>query len=75
LAAMTISRFFRTALTLAALTGAAVLLARRPWAGRASLTSLPRGTRVGRIERCALHGISYDRDNEVCPACASDAVR
>jgi hypothetical protein len=30
---------------------------------------------VGRIERCALHGISYDRDNEVCPACASDAVR
>jgi hypothetical protein len=72
LAVMTISRLLGTALALAALAGAAVLLARRP---DRAFTSLPRGTRVGRIERCAQHGISYDADNEVCPACASGAVR
>jgi hypothetical protein len=35
---------------------------------------LPRGGRAGHIERCGIHGIAFDADNEVCPACAQETI-
>jgi hypothetical protein len=44
----------------------------RPPAATEPVGSLPRGGRVGHIERCGIHGIAFDADNEVCPACAQE---
>ena len=68
---MMLARFVAASVTLASIAALGLLRERqtRTWG---TVTSLPRGGRVGRIERCARHGISYDADKEVCPACAAE---
>jgi hypothetical protein len=54
---------------------AALVLARRSQHGASDrMSRLARGERAGRIERCPIHGISFDRDNEVCPVCAQQTI-
>jgi hypothetical protein len=62
-------------LWLAVMAGAVALvgLARRASSRGGTVTRLPRGARIGSIERCPIHGIAFDVEKEVCPRCAQPA--
>jgi len=55
------------ALSGAALVGWAVVGSRRP----ASVLPEEAGVPSLSLQRCPLHGIAYDAEKEVCPACAA----